>query len=162
MRASSLLSFNGTEMRTSTVPIEVDGYWSTVTLLNEDDGVFVCKTISPSSLLLMNATLQLVKEFAKGTKVTLSFTQHGGSVDLPNNDDGGLTSYFSSYGPNNDLLFKPAISHNKTPRGVRALAHDRRITIRGWEELPRSLAELMEKSVFIPFITRVQFAASWT
>lgn len=35
-------------------------------------------------------------------------------VDVPNNDAGGLASWFSAYGPSNDMLFKPAVA---TPGG---------------------------------------------
>ncbi|EJD47452.1 subtilisin-like protein [Auricularia subglabra TFB-10046 SS5] len=53
---------------------------------------------------------QLVKEFAKGNPVTVTLPKNGGAVDVPNKDDGGLTSWFSSLGPTNELLFKPAVA----------------------------------------------------
>ncbi|EJD37108.1 subtilisin-like protein [Auricularia subglabra TFB-10046 SS5] len=50
----------------------------------------------------------LVNEFNKGTNLTVTFKQHGSGVDVPN-PNGGLTSLFSSFGPTQDLLFKPAL-----------------------------------------------------
>lgn len=50
-----------------------------------------------------------MNEFAKGSNISVTFPQHTGSVGVPN-ADGGLVSYFSSFGPSNEVLFKPAIS----------------------------------------------------
>ncbi|KAJ8076315.1 hypothetical protein PM082_000736 [Marasmius tenuissimus] len=50
----------------------------------------------------------LVKQFAAGVPVTVSFPQTGGA--MVHNPDGGLISYYSSYGPTNDMFFKPAIA----------------------------------------------------
>ncbi|EJD37123.1 subtilisin-like protein [Auricularia subglabra TFB-10046 SS5] len=50
----------------------------------------------------------LVNQFNKGTNLTVTFKQHGSGVDVPN-PNGGLTSLFSSFGPTQDLLFKPAL-----------------------------------------------------
>ncbi|KAK7053167.1 hypothetical protein VNI00_003786 [Paramarasmius palmivorus] len=51
----------------------------------------------------------LVKQFAAGTPITVSFPQEGGSVEFPD-PDGGLISSFSSFGPSNDFFFKPAFA----------------------------------------------------
>ncbi|THH29254.1 hypothetical protein EUX98_g4919 [Antrodiella citrinella] len=63
----------------------------TATSIQADDGVF------------------LVNAFAAGQKVALSFPQSGGSFALPD-PTGGLISSFSSFGPTNDMFFKPAIT----------------------------------------------------
>ncbi|KAF9264167.1 subtilisin-like protease [Marasmius fiardii PR-910] len=49
----------------------------------------------------------LVKQFAIGTPLQLSFPQQGGT-EFPN-PAGGLSSAFSTYGPSNDFFFKPAV-----------------------------------------------------
>ncbi|KZV97986.1 subtilisin-like protein [Exidia glandulosa HHB12029] len=72
------------------------GFFLTVNLWNDEDGIF------------------LVNEFNKGTNLTITFPQHGGTIQFPNAVNGGLMSSFSSYGPSNDVLFKPSIS---TPGG---------------------------------------------
>ncbi|KAI0049847.1 pyrolysin [Auriscalpium vulgare] len=51
----------------------------------------------------------LVSQFLAGTGVTLDFPQHGASVEFPD-PTGGLISSFSSYGPSNDMFFKPSIA----------------------------------------------------
>ncbi|EJD44564.1 subtilisin-like protein [Auricularia subglabra TFB-10046 SS5] len=66
------------------------GYFPCVWLANKEDGAF------------------LVSEAAKGT-VTVRFPQHN-FTDVPNPDNGGLASTFSSYGPSSELLLKPALS----------------------------------------------------
>ncbi|EJD37073.1 subtilisin-like protein [Auricularia subglabra TFB-10046 SS5] len=52
----------------------------------------------------------LINEVIKGTNITVTFPQHGSGVDIPNPQTGGLMSIFSSFGPTQDLLFKPALS----------------------------------------------------
>ncbi|OCH84198.1 subtilisin-like protease [Obba rivulosa] len=64
----------------------------TSSLIQEADGVF------------------LVNEFASGVNVSLSFPQVGGSTGFPDSTTGGLVSSFSSYGPSNDMFFKPAVA----------------------------------------------------
>ncbi|EJD54860.1 subtilisin-like protein [Auricularia subglabra TFB-10046 SS5] len=66
--------------------------FKTAKLRNAEDGIF------------------LVNEVAKGTNLTVTFPQHGSEVDIPNVETGGLTSWFSSFGPTNDLFFNPTIS----------------------------------------------------
>ncbi|EKM54703.1 uncharacterized protein PHACADRAFT_258717 [Phanerochaete carnosa HHB-10118-sp] len=51
----------------------------------------------------------LVNEFASGANVSLSFPQTGASTQFPD-PTGGLISSFTSYGPTNDMFFKPAIT----------------------------------------------------
>ncbi|KAH7097947.1 subtilisin-like protein [Auriculariales sp. MPI-PUGE-AT-0066] len=59
-------------------------------------------------------SLQLVETLAKNPGMTVTFPQitdsHSGTTDVPNDDDGGLTSYFSSWGPTWQGEFKPAVS----------------------------------------------------
>ncbi|KIP04605.1 hypothetical protein PHLGIDRAFT_492880 [Phlebiopsis gigantea 11061_1 CR5-6] len=69
--------------------IEVGNFTSA--LIQADDGVF------------------LVNEFASGATVSLSFPQTGGSTQFPD-PTGGLISSFTSYGPTNDMFFKPAVA----------------------------------------------------
>ncbi|KAF8800239.1 subtilisin-like protease [Phlegmacium glaucopus] len=51
----------------------------------------------------------LVQQFAAGVPIALSFPQSGAAANIfdPN---GGLVSYFSSYGPSEDFFFKPAVA----------------------------------------------------
>ncbi|GJJ15901.1 hypothetical protein Clacol_010179 [Clathrus columnatus] len=74
--------------------IATDNFTHT-SLISENDGVF------------------LVQQFIAGKNITVSFPQTGGgaTIDSPT---GGLVSTFTSYGPTNDLFFKPAVS---TPGG---------------------------------------------
>ncbi|PPQ71285.1 hypothetical protein CVT24_012339 [Panaeolus cyanescens] len=51
----------------------------------------------------------LVKQYAAGVKVSIAFPQTGASFNYPD-PSGGLMSSFSSYGPSNELLFKPAVA----------------------------------------------------
>lgn len=51
----------------------------------------------------------LVQQFASGANVSLSFPQTGASTQFPD-PTGGLISSFTSYGPTNDMFFKPAVS----------------------------------------------------
>ncbi|KAK7035491.1 hypothetical protein VNI00_011784 [Paramarasmius palmivorus] len=51
----------------------------------------------------------LVREFEAGTSITISFPQSGGIEQFPL-EAGGLISYFTSYGPTNDFLFKPSVA----------------------------------------------------
>ncbi|EJD54606.1 hypothetical protein AURDEDRAFT_179722 [Auricularia subglabra TFB-10046 SS5] len=52
----------------------------------------------------------LVQQFAAGANITVTFPQSGGSVQLPNTETGGLVSSFTSFGPTNDMFFKPALA----------------------------------------------------
>ncbi|KIY47274.1 pyrolysin [Fistulina hepatica ATCC 64428] len=52
----------------------------------------------------------LVESYANGSYITITFPQTGGFYDMPNPDTGGLVSTFSSYGPSDDMYFKPAIA----------------------------------------------------
>ncbi|GJE92713.1 subtilisin-like protease [Phanerochaete sordida] len=63
----------------------------TSALIQADDGVF------------------LVQQFAAGKNVSLSFPQSGASTQFPD-PTGGLISTFTSYGPTNDMFFKPAVA----------------------------------------------------
>ncbi|KAG8901449.1 hypothetical protein FRC01_009845, partial [Tulasnella sp. 417] len=49
----------------------------------------------------------LVGEFVAKSGVKVSFPQTGGSEDIPS-PDGGLMSSFSTFGPTNDMFFKPS------------------------------------------------------
>ncbi|KAI0049877.1 subtilisin-like protease [Auriscalpium vulgare] len=51
----------------------------------------------------------LVSQFIAGAPITISFPQSGGSFAFPDSS-GGLISSFTSYGPTNDLYFKPAVA----------------------------------------------------
>ncbi|KAF9050212.1 pyrolysin [Panaeolus papilionaceus] len=51
----------------------------------------------------------LVKQVAAGVNVSIAFPQTGASFNYPD-PAGGLMSSFSSYGPSNQLLFKPAVA----------------------------------------------------
>ncbi|TDL26098.1 subtilisin-like protease [Rickenella mellea] len=71
-------------------PIDT-GNFTQASLIQAADGVF------------------LVGQFAAKAPLTLSFPQTGGSFNFPN-PTGGLISTFSSYGPSNDMFFKPAVA----------------------------------------------------
>ena len=47
--------------------------------------------------------------FAAGSPVTISFPQTGANFDF-SDPSGGLVSTFTSYGPTNDMFFKPAVA----------------------------------------------------
>ncbi|KAI0684940.1 subtilisin-like protease [Cytidiella melzeri] len=51
----------------------------------------------------------LVNAFSSGESVSLSFPQTGGGFQFPD-PAGGLISSFTSYGPSNDMFFKPAVA----------------------------------------------------
>ena len=52
---------------------------------------------------------QLVNQFAAGAQVSISFPQSGAAFQFPD-PNGGLISSFTSYGPTNDMFFKPAVA----------------------------------------------------
>ncbi|KAJ8076300.1 hypothetical protein PM082_000719 [Marasmius tenuissimus] len=81
-----------------------------VALIYDDGSGFTSIYVANYTASLIQATDGefLVKEFAAGVPITVSFPQSGGSVQFPD-PQGGLVSSFSSYGPTNDLFFKPAI-----------------------------------------------------
>lgn len=68
------------------------GDFTHATLIQEPDGDF------------------LVQQFVANTNITVTFPQTGGAVNLPNTDTGGLVSSFTSFGPTNDMFFKPALA----------------------------------------------------
>ncbi|CAA7260654.1 unnamed protein product [Cyclocybe aegerita] len=51
----------------------------------------------------------IVQQYAAGAPIRLSFPQAGASTNFPD-PQGGLMSFFSSYGPSNDFQFKPAVA----------------------------------------------------
>ncbi|KIJ56962.1 hypothetical protein M422DRAFT_40528 [Sphaerobolus stellatus SS14] len=51
----------------------------------------------------------LVGQAAAGKAINITFPQTGASFEIPS-ETGGLMSTFSTYGPTNDLYFKPAVS----------------------------------------------------
>ncbi|KAI0339940.1 subtilisin-like protease [Trametopsis cervina] len=68
-----------------------------------DVGAFRAALISPEDGAF------LVQQFAAGKDVTITFPQSGASFNLPD-VHGGLISDFSTYGPSNQLDFKPSIA----------------------------------------------------
>ncbi|KAK1226082.1 hypothetical protein PQX77_010949 [Marasmius sp. AFHP31] len=81
-----------------------------VALVYDDGSGFTSIYVANYTASLIQATDGefLVKQFVAGVPITISFPQSGGSVQFPD-PQGGLVSSFSSYGPTNDLFFKPAI-----------------------------------------------------
>ncbi|KAJ7072023.1 peptidase S8/S53 domain-containing protein [Mycena amicta] len=63
----------------------------TAVLIQAEDGVFLGQTL------------------AAGTPVSVTFPQTGGGVNFED-PTGGLVSTFSTFGPSNDMFFKPAIA----------------------------------------------------
>jgi len=64
---------------------------------------------SPGVLLLNDADGFFLDEaYKNGSNPTITFGN--GVVDVPVVNEGGLMSYFSSMGPDNELGFKPSIS----------------------------------------------------
>ncbi|KAH8828652.1 subtilisin-like protease [Flagelloscypha sp. PMI_526] len=63
----------------------------------------------PVAIILASDGEFFVDEFNKGSKLTLTFPQEGGNADYPD-EHGGLVSDFTSYGPSNDMYFKPAVA----------------------------------------------------
>ena len=51
-----------------------------------------------------------MQEFAAGANLSLSFPQTGGAFNFPDVDTGGLVSSFTSFGPTNEVFFKPAVA----------------------------------------------------
>ncbi|KAK7032714.1 minor extracellular protease vpr [Favolaschia claudopus] len=51
----------------------------------------------------------LAQQYAAGQSMSVTFPQTGGSVDFPS-PTGGLVSDFTTYGPTNDLYFKPSFA----------------------------------------------------
>lgn len=85
------------------------GLSHTAVLIQAADGVFVSINLV-NIIWYSNAwPCQLVNQFAAGHSVSLSFPQSGGGFQFPD-PAGGLISSFTSYGPTNDMFFKPAIS----------------------------------------------------
>ncbi|KAI0049853.1 subtilisin-like protease [Auriscalpium vulgare] len=72
------------------VPIDT-GTFTNATLIQAADGIW------------------LVSQFIAGAPITISFPQSGGSFGFPD-PSGGLISSFTSYGPTNDMYFKPAVA----------------------------------------------------
>ncbi|EJD38527.1 subtilisin-like protein [Auricularia subglabra TFB-10046 SS5] len=66
---------------------------------------------SPKAALIQEADgLWLLEQFLANKNVTLSFPAAGSYGYLPNVQDGGLVSAFTTYGPTFDMLFKPALA----------------------------------------------------
>ncbi|KAG8936970.1 hypothetical protein FRC02_009107 [Tulasnella sp. 418] len=63
----------------------------------------------PTALISQADGKYLVDQFVQKTGVLISFPQTGGSQTIPN-PTGGLLSSFSTYGPVNDLYFKPSVA----------------------------------------------------
>lgn len=63
----------------------------------------------PAAAISAEDGAYLVSEFVAKTGVTLTFPQTGGASTVPN-PQGGLMSSFSTYGPVNDLVFKPSVA----------------------------------------------------
>ncbi|KAJ7733523.1 pyrolysin [Mycena metata] len=87
-----LAAFNASPCRNGTgftAAISVGNF--TAALIQASDGVF------------------LAQQLAAGTAVNVTFPQEGALVQFPD-PKGGLVSAFTSYGPTDDLFFKPAIT----------------------------------------------------
>lgn len=63
----------------------------------------------PAAIITNADGVYLVGEFVAGREVKLSFPQTGGSKTVPS-PQGGLMSDFSTFGPVNDLWFKPSVA----------------------------------------------------
>ncbi|KAI0049851.1 subtilisin-like protease [Auriscalpium vulgare] len=76
-----------------------------------DDGTGFSKidvgTYQNASYIRADDGAWLVSQFVAKANITLSFTNASTPVFTP---DGGLVSYYSSYGPTNDMYFKPAVA----------------------------------------------------
>ncbi|KAF4621066.1 hypothetical protein D9613_000162 [Agrocybe pediades] len=82
-----------------------------VTLIYDNGSGFAPISVGSYTASLIQAASGefLVKQFAAGVPISLSFPQSGGSTNYPN-PAGGLVSSFSTYGPSNDFHFKPAVA----------------------------------------------------
>ncbi|KAG8929169.1 hypothetical protein FRC01_004741 [Tulasnella sp. 417] len=78
-------------------------YNNVATPITIDTGAFPVAAISAED------GAYLVSEFVAKTGVALTFPQTGGASTVPN-PQGGLMSSFSTYGPVNDLVFKPSVA----------------------------------------------------
>ncbi|KAJ7767725.1 subtilisin-like protease [Mycena metata] len=78
-----------------------------------DDGTGFTAAISvgnfTAALIQASDGIFLVQQLAAGTAVNVTFPQEGALVQFPD-PKGGLVSAFTSYGPTEDLFFKPAIT----------------------------------------------------
>jgi len=77
-------------------------------MIQAADGEFVSGSFLPFTFNSFYLS-QLVKQFAAGTNITISFPQTGAATNLQD-PHGGLMSNFSTYGPTFDFQFKPSIS----------------------------------------------------
>ncbi|KAI0319168.1 pyrolysin [Amylostereum chailletii] len=74
------------------------GDFTNSTFIQAADGAFVRLCVT-----------SLASTYAAGKAISISFPQTGGSTNFPN-PTGGLVSDFSTYGPSNDMYFKPALA----------------------------------------------------
>ncbi|EJD50690.1 subtilisin-like protein [Auricularia subglabra TFB-10046 SS5] len=83
-----------------------------IVLIYNNGGSFSpINTGSDTAALIQDADgLFLLEQFIAGTQFTVSFPQSGGFVNVPNIQNGGLVSAFTTYGPTYDLYFKPAVA----------------------------------------------------
>ncbi|KAG9048749.1 hypothetical protein FS837_012112 [Tulasnella sp. UAMH 9824] len=77
---------------------------------NVDEGVFGIEVGDYNAALISQADGKyLVGEFVAKSNLKLSFPQTGGSKYIPS-PEGGLMSTFSTFGPTNDMFFKPNVA----------------------------------------------------
>ncbi|KAJ7594531.1 subtilisin-like protease [Mycena floridula] len=86
---------------------------ATVALIYDNGSGFsaidIGNTTVIASLIQAADGVFLVQQFVAQAPITITFPQTGGLTQFPN-PLGGLISSFSSYGPTNDMFFKPAVA----------------------------------------------------
>ncbi|KAJ7045889.1 subtilisin-like protease, partial [Mycena alexandri] len=89
----------------------IAGFGATVAVVYDDGTGFTAVTVGTFKAVLIQAAdgVFLAQQLAAGEVISVAFPQAGGSVEFPD-PTGGLVSSYTSYGPTNDLYFKPAIT----------------------------------------------------
>ncbi|KAF7321903.1 Subtilisin-like protease [Mycena kentingensis (nom. inval.)] len=84
---------------------------ATVALIYDNGSGFAGITVGDFNAVLIQAEdgVFLAEQLAAGAEISVTFPQTGASVNFAD-PEGGLVSGFSTYGPTNDMFFKPAIA----------------------------------------------------
>ncbi|KAJ6498971.1 pyrolysin [Mycena sanguinolenta] len=89
----------------------IAAFGGNTTLIYDNGSGFTAIDVGNFSAVLIQAEdgVFLAEQFAAGADITVTFPQTGGSTQFPA-PTGGLVSTFTSYGPTEDMFFKPAIT----------------------------------------------------
>ncbi|KAJ7268651.1 hypothetical protein B0H12DRAFT_1229565 [Mycena haematopus] len=89
----------------------IAAFGGNTTLIYDNGNGFGAISVGNFSAVLIQAEdgVFLADQFAAGAHISVSFPQSGSGVQFPA-PTGGLVSTFTSYGPTEDMFFKPAIT----------------------------------------------------